>query len=104
MLRRTMNAPRRRSFRVLRSRGHPIDGLSHQRRLVRARKPGYAHGMDHRKTAMERAFDLARSGQASSVTDIIVSLRREGYTVDQIQGPSLRRQLVALIKSARLEA
>jgi len=60
--------------------------------------------MDHRKTAIERAFDLARSGKASSVTDIVTSLKREGYSAEQIQGASLRRQLAALIKSARLEA
>jgi hypothetical protein len=29
--------------------------------------------MDDRKTAIERAFDLAKSGKASSVTEIIVS-------------------------------
>ena len=75
-----------------------------RRRLVRARKSEYQYGMDYRKTAMERAFDLARSGEASNVTDIITSLKREGYSADQIQGASLRRQLAALIKSARSEA
>jgi hypothetical protein len=57
--------------------------------------------MDQRQTAVERAFHLARSGQAPSVTEIIASLKREGYSAEQIQGPLLRRQLAALIKSAR---
>ena len=52
-------------------------------------------------TAIERAFQLAQSGRAASVTEIIVSLKREGYSIDQIQGPSLRRQLAGLIRSAR---
>ena len=54
-------------------------------------------------TAIERAFQLARSGQAASVTEIIVSLKREGYSIDQIQGPSLRRQLAELIRGPRPE-
>ena len=80
----------------------PIDGFLH-RRLFRAPKPGYPFAMHRRKTTLERAFDLAQSGKAFSVTDIILSLKREGYSVEQIQGASLKRQLTALIKSARLE-
>ena len=54
-------------------------------------------------TALERAFDLARSGRYATLTQIIHTLRRDRYDVQQIQGPSLRRQLTALIKAARAE-
>lgn len=56
---------------------------------------------DHRKTAIERAFELARGGRASNVAEIIAVLKREGYYSDQIQGRSLVRQLKTLILSAR---
>jgi len=58
-------------------------------------------GMNHRMTALERAFDLARSGRVAGLGDIIASLRRDGYSSDQIEGPLLRRQLADLIKAAR---
>ena len=57
--------------------------------------------MDHRMTAVERAFQLARSGQVAVFSEIVNALRREGYYVDQIEGPALRRQLTSLIKTAR---
>ena len=58
-------------------------------------------GMDHRMTALERAFQLAKSGQISGLSEIVAALRREGYSRDQIEGPVLRRQLTSLIKTAR---
>ena len=58
-------------------------------------------GMDHRMTALERAFQLARSGQVSNIVEIKASLGREGYSKDQIEGPALRRQLTGLTKTAR---
>jgi hypothetical protein len=57
-------------------------------------------GMNHRATALERAFELARSGRLRRTEDIIASLKREGYSTEQLQGPSLRRQLSDLIKAA----
>ena len=60
-------------------------------------------GMDHRMTALERAFQLARSGQVSTVSGISASLKRDGYEISQIQGPALRRQLADLIRAARSE-
>jgi len=59
--------------------------------------------MDHKMTALERAFQLARSGQLSTITEIVGSLRRDGYSAEQIQGPALRRQLTNLIRAARLQ-
>jgi hypothetical protein len=52
-------------------------------------------------TTLERAFQLARSGQVSGLAEIVKALRREGYSPDQIQGRALRRQLADLIKTAR---
>ena len=57
--------------------------------------------MDHRMTALERAFDLAGSGQVSEYSEIIRAIRREGYFANQITGPALKRQLTGLIKTAR---
>ena len=55
--------------------------------------------MDQRMTALERAFQLARSGQVSTVAEIVGSLTREGHDAGQIHGPALRRQLTELIKA-----
>jgi hypothetical protein len=57
--------------------------------------------MDHRLTTLERAFQLARSGQVSTITEIVKSLKRDGYSTDQIEGAVLKRQLTDLIKAAR---
>jgi hypothetical protein len=57
--------------------------------------------MDHRTTALERAFQLAKSGEVSGVPGIRKALEREGYFGSQIEGPLLKRQLVGLIKAAR---
>lgn len=53
-------------------------------------------------TALERAFELARSGQVSKVSEIVELLRRDRYDTRQLDGPALRRQLTDLIKAARL--
>ena len=59
--------------------------------------------MDQTMTALERAFQLARSGRFATLTEIVHSLRRDRYDIHQLQGPALRRQLTALIKAARAE-
>ena len=48
---------------------------------------------------VERAFELARCGKYTSVNDIRLQLRREGYaSVEQhTAGMSIRRQLAALM-------
>jgi hypothetical protein len=58
-------------------------------------------GMDQRMTALERAFQLARSGSVAGLTEIVSSLNREGYAASQIEGRLLKRQLADLIKAAR---
>jgi hypothetical protein len=57
-------------------------------------------GMDQKMTALERAFQLARSGNVASLTEIISSLNREGYSGNQVEGRVLKRQLADLIKAA----
>jgi hypothetical protein len=52
-------------------------------------------------TALERAFQLASSGDHRSIDDIKRRLRAEGYSVDQITGSALNKQLRTLIQSAR---
>jgi hypothetical protein len=54
-----------------------------------------------RPTAVERAFELAKSGEVSGIAEIAKILNREGYSVQDIHGPSLRRQLRALIAHAK---
>ena len=56
-----------------------------------------------RLTSMERAFHLARSGRFTTLTEVVTTLDREGYSANQIQGPLLKRQLTGLIKAARPE-
>ena len=57
--------------------------------------------MDHRVTALERAFQLARSGKVSGLSDIRKVLNREGYSENQVDGRTLKRQLTGLIETAR---
>jgi len=57
--------------------------------------------MTHKATVMERAFELARSGQERGTSEIVARLKREGYETGQIQGPTLIRQLSTLNKAAR---
>jgi hypothetical protein len=58
-------------------------------------------GMQANLSALERAFQLARSGQVIDVKDIKAQLKREGYDLAQITGSLLVRQLQRIIKAAR---
>jgi hypothetical protein len=60
--------------------------------------------MDHRPTAMERAYELARSGACAGVADIKTQLRAEGLAEDQIFGPKLLAELRGLCAAARAAA
>ena len=55
------------------------------------------------QSTLERAFDLARSGECTSVEDIRRQLKRERF--DQVEahlaGASINRQLRALCDKAR---
>jgi hypothetical protein len=48
-----------------------------------------------------RAFEIAKSGAVDSVLDLRKKLKREGFSVDALEGGALRRQLALLIKEAR---
>jgi hypothetical protein len=52
-------------------------------------------------TPLERAFDLARSGECDQVSDVRKRLRDEGYSDAQVDGPSLIRQLRHLLLAAK---
>ncbi|HEY8356531.1 MAG TPA: hypothetical protein VIL30_03630 [Ramlibacter sp.] len=51
-------------------------------------------------TPLERAFELARSGKYTSITDIKAQLEKEHISIDQINGPVLVRQLREIIAEA----
>lgn len=57
--------------------------------------------MEPNKTAVERAFELARSERCRTLTHIRLRLRAEGYDPDQIEGPVLQAQLNALLQSRK---
>ena len=54
-----------------------------------------------RKTAVERAFEIAGHGSCESVQDIRRQLLREGFSHNQIVGPTLIRQLLGISRKAR---
>ena len=56
--------------------------------------------MTFRPTPLERAFELARSGEYASVTEVKQRLRDEGLASHQIEGPILTRQLRDLCRAA----
>ena len=51
-------------------------------------------------TALERAFDLARSGKCHNVMEIALKLKSEGYSIQHLEGPMLKTQLRDLIDAA----
>jgi hypothetical protein len=57
-------------------------------------------GMESGISAIERAFQLARSGRVKDVNEIRLVLQREGYDTGQLQGPALLTQLRDAIKIA----
>jgi hypothetical protein len=58
--------------------------------------------METNKTPLESAFDLARSGKCLNIGDVQRHLKGEGYSSEQLEGRSIRRQLLELIKKASL--
>jgi hypothetical protein len=57
--------------------------------------------MSFRPTPLERAFDLAKSGEYAGVPEIRAKLHSEGYATSQLEGPALLRQLRTLCQAAR---
>jgi hypothetical protein len=56
--------------------------------------------MDSRKSSLERAFELARSGSCPTVDILIRTLNSEGYMGSQVTGKMLRKQLTQLIRTS----
>ena len=57
--------------------------------------------MEVSKTALERAFELARSGQFLSVAELRRVVSHEGYVVSQLDGRALGSQLTKIIRQSR---
>lgn len=57
--------------------------------------------MDQNRTAVERAFDLATSGDCATIGDIKMKLAREGYSAGQLVGRTIEKQLRKLIETHR---
>jgi hypothetical protein len=62
--------------------------------------------MDSKVTALERAFQLARSGRMTTLDDIKMQLKQEGYDERVVAdgGRLLMTQLRELIKAAGTDA
>ena len=52
-------------------------------------------------TTLERAFELAKSGNVASIEELRQKLRGEGYETAQINGPALGRQLRGMMRKSR---
>lgn len=63
--------------------------------------PQRGTGMNGRPRLLERAFELARTGNCRTVDELRSELKREGFDnntiLSNIAGPSIRKQLAALI-------
>jgi hypothetical protein len=55
----------------------------------------------NQNTALERAFELAKSGRCKSIPEIRKALKLEGYSLNQLSGRFLNKQLRALIEEAK---
>jgi hypothetical protein len=57
--------------------------------------------MDTRPTSLERAFELAKSGQCATVEQIKKKLKAEGLSDSQLVGKTLIKQLRLLIEAGK---
>lgn len=53
-------------------------------------------------TALERAFELARSGKFQTIPRLREQLAREGFARQTLVGPTLPRQLRRLMEESRV--
>jgi hypothetical protein len=53
------------------------------------------------KSTIERAFEIADSGEADSIPTLRLLLGNEGYSVSQLTGPALLKQLRNRIAAPR---
>jgi hypothetical protein len=52
-------------------------------------------------SSVERAFQLARTGEHDCVRRVKMALRDEGYNAYQVQGPILSGQLTKIINATK---
>jgi hypothetical protein len=52
-------------------------------------------------TTLERAFALARTGDYTNLSELRAQLKIEGYSLSQLDGPSLQRQLRQICTDSR---
>ena len=64
----------------------------------------YLVGMTDRITTLERAFELARSGDCASISQVREKLAAEGYSLQQLTGPTLLKQLRTLCTASYVPA
>jgi len=57
--------------------------------------------MNHLKSTLERAFELARMGKYSGMSDLRLHLKSEGYSPREIDGPALGRQLREIMRKSK---
>ena len=57
--------------------------------------------MDNQSTVVERAFQLAKLGECDTIEKLKRKLRSEGFSVDQITGAALSKQLRDLMNAAK---
>lgn len=55
--------------------------------------------MDHNKSTLERAFELAKTGKYATIGELRAIIKSEGYSTAQIEGPALGRQLKRLMEA-----
>ncbi len=56
--------------------------------------------MTSRPTTLERAFDLAKSGDCQNIGELRQRLKAGGHAAEQVSGPMLMRQLRGLLSIA----
>jgi hypothetical protein len=56
--------------------------------------------MDHRLSTLERAFQIARSGEVLDIQQLKRAVKKEGYAADQIHGRAISKQLRTIIAAA----
>ncbi len=54
-------------------------------------------------TSLERAFQLAESGQFVTLDNIRIKLKNEGYDIRQMEGRSLLKQLSQIMQKAQAD-
>ncbi|KQW67071.1 hypothetical protein ASE17_20340 [Phenylobacterium sp. Root77] len=57
--------------------------------------------MTFKQTTLERAFELARTGEFRTVSELSKQLKIEGYNLVQIEGDMLKRQLRGICEHAQ---